>query len=74
MDDFSTLTFREPWLLKKTSTSIASTWLVGRELMLQGRRDLRQETKSTVIIQLDFYEEKERLVKGFRNFFVRKII
>jgi hypothetical protein len=36
--------------------------------MLQGRQDLRQETKSTVLIQLDFYEEKGRLVKGFRNF------
>jgi hypothetical protein len=59
MDDFSTLTFREPWLFKKASTSTASTRLVGRELMLQGRRDWRQETKSTVIIQLDFYEERE---------------
>jgi hypothetical protein len=58
MDDLSILTFQEPWLLKKTSTSTASTWLVGRELMLQGRRDWRQETKSTIIFQLHFYEEK----------------
>jgi hypothetical protein len=34
MDDFSTLTFREPWLLEKISTFTASTWLAGRELML----------------------------------------
>jgi hypothetical protein len=31
MDDFPTLTFREPSLLEKNSTSIASTWLAGRE-------------------------------------------
>jgi hypothetical protein len=36
--------------------------------MLQGRRGLRQETKSTVLTQLDFYEEMGRLVKGFRNY------
>jgi hypothetical protein len=68
MDDFSTWTFREPRLLKTTSTFTASTWLVGKELMLHGRRDWRQETKSTVIIQLDFYEEKGRSAKEFRNF------
>jgi hypothetical protein len=64
MDDFPTLIFREPWLLKKISTSVVSTWLVGRELTLQGCRDLRQETKSTVLIQLDFYEEREGEWKG----------
>jgi hypothetical protein len=31
MDDFSPRTFREPWLLKKISTSTASTGLAGRE-------------------------------------------
>jgi hypothetical protein len=59
MVDFPTLPFREPLLLKKASTSTASTLLVGMELMLPGRRGWRQETKSTMIIQLDFYEERE---------------
>jgi hypothetical protein len=36
--------------------------------MLQGRRDLRQETKSTVLIPQDFYGGKGRLLKGFRNY------
>jgi hypothetical protein len=49
MDDFSILTIREPWLLKRISTSNASAWLAGRKLMLQGRRDLRQGTDSTEI-------------------------
>jgi hypothetical protein len=49
MDDFSSLTFREPWLLKKIFTSTASTWLAGKELLLQGGRDLRHEAKSTGI-------------------------
>jgi hypothetical protein len=49
MDDFSIFTIREPWLLKEISTAPASTWLVGRNLMLLGRRDLRQETNSTEI-------------------------
>jgi hypothetical protein len=30
MDDFSTLTIREPWLLKRISTSKASAWLAGK--------------------------------------------
>jgi hypothetical protein len=59
MDDFSSLTFREPWLLKKISASTASTWLAAKELMLWGRRDLRQETKSMVLNQLDFPEERK---------------
>jgi hypothetical protein len=49
MDDFSTLTIREPWLLKRISTSNASAWLAREKLMLQGRRDSRQETNSTEI-------------------------
>jgi hypothetical protein len=45
MDDFSTLTIREPWLLnRKVSTSTVSTWLAGKELMLQSCRDSRQGT------------------------------
>jgi hypothetical protein len=67
MDDFSTLTFREPWLLKKISTSPASTWLVGRNLMLQGRRDSRQGTNSTEISKRSLWR-KGRLIKGFHNF------
>jgi hypothetical protein len=58
MDDFSTLTIREPWLLKRISASNASTWLAGEGSMLQGRRDLRHEAKSTGIPK-DHYEEKE---------------
>jgi hypothetical protein len=57
---------------RKLSTSTA--YLIGKELMLRECRDWRQETKSTVIIQLDFYEEKGKLVKGFRNFVARKSI
>jgi hypothetical protein len=49
MDDFSTLTIQEPWLLKRISTSKASAWLAGKELMLQGRRDSWQGTNSTEI-------------------------
>jgi hypothetical protein len=59
MDDFSIMTFREPWLLKRISTSIASTWLAGRELMLQGRRDVRQETKSTGISQKTIMKKRK---------------
>jgi hypothetical protein len=36
--------------------------------MLQGHRDLRQETKLTMLIQLDFYGGKGKLLKGFRNY------
>jgi hypothetical protein len=67
MDDFSTLTFREPGLLKKISTSTASTWLAGKELMPQGRRDLRQETKSTGIPKRPL-RRKGKLIKEFHNF------
>jgi hypothetical protein len=42
--------------------------------MLHCRRDWRQATKSTVIIQIDFYEEEERQGKGFRNFFVQRAL
>jgi hypothetical protein len=49
MDDFSTLTVREPWLLKRISASEASAWLAGKGSMLQGRRDSRQGTNSTEI-------------------------
>jgi hypothetical protein len=43
MDNFSKLTIREPWLLKrKVSTSTVSTWLAGKESMLQDRQDSRQ--------------------------------
>jgi hypothetical protein len=63
MDDFSTLTFREPWLLKKISTSSASTWLVGRNLMLQDHRDLRQTGISKRPLR-----KKWRLIKEFHNF------
>jgi hypothetical protein len=67
MDDFSTLAFREPWLLKKISTSTAFTWLAGRELMPQGRQDLRQETKSTKISKRPL-RRKGRPIKEFHNF------
>jgi hypothetical protein len=63
MDDFSTLTFREPWLLKKISTSSASTWLVERNLMLQDHRDLRQTGISKRPLR-----RKGRLIKEFHNF------
>jgi hypothetical protein len=35
MDDFSTLTIREPWLLKRNFTSRASAWLAGRDRCYQ---------------------------------------
>jgi hypothetical protein len=72
MDNFSTLSFQEPWLLKKISTFPASTWLVERNLMLQGRRDLRRETKSTRISKRPL-RKKGRLVKEFQNFLLRKM-
>jgi hypothetical protein len=58
MDDFSTLTIREPWLLKRISTSKASAWLAEKELMLQGRRDSRQGTNSTEISNRPVQERK----------------
>jgi hypothetical protein len=36
--------------------------------MPQGRRDLRQETKSMVIIQLDSMKKRKASKKGSRNF------
>jgi hypothetical protein len=66
MDDFSMLTIREPWLLKrKNSTSIVSTWLAGKELMLQDRRDSRQGTNLSEIL-IDHYKEG-RLMTGFQK-------
>jgi hypothetical protein len=58
MDDFSTLTIREPWLLKRVSMSKASVWLAGKGLMLQGRRDSRQGTKSTGLSKRSLQERK----------------
>jgi hypothetical protein len=67
MDDFSILTIREPWLLKKISMSNASAWLAGGKLMLLGRRDLRQETNSTELSKRPLWG-KGRLIKEFHNF------
>jgi hypothetical protein len=67
MDDFSTLTIREPWLLQRISTSKASTWLAGKGSMLQGRRDLRHEAKLTGISKRQLWR-KGRLIKEFHNF------
>jgi hypothetical protein len=56
----------------RISTAIASTWLAGRESMLQGRRGSRQGTNSTEISK-DYYEEKGKLLKEFPSFLVRKM-
>jgi hypothetical protein len=47
MDHFSVLTIREPWLLKRISTSNASTWLAGGDLIykvfeVHGKGPIRQ--------------------------------
>jgi hypothetical protein len=66
MDDFSTLTIREPWLLKRISTPRASAWLAGKGLMLQGRRDVRHEAKSTGFSKRPLWR-KGRLIREFHN-------
>jgi hypothetical protein len=78
MDDFSMLTIREPWLLKrKVSTSIASTWLAGKEFMLQDRRDSRQGTNLSEISNrpLQRRKAKDRVptISCTDNGFVRKL-
>jgi hypothetical protein len=72
MDDFSILTIREPWLLKRISTSNASAWLAGGKLMLQGRRELRQGTNSTEISKRPL-RRKRKATKEFQSFLVRMI-
>jgi hypothetical protein len=72
MDDFSILTIREPWLLKRISTSNASAWLAGGKLMLQGRRELRQGTNSTEISKRPL-RRKRKATKEFQCFLVRMI-
>jgi hypothetical protein len=52
---------------RKFSTSTVSTWLAGRILMLQGRRELRQETNWQRFPK-DHYERKGRLNKEFHTF------
>jgi hypothetical protein len=59
LDDFSMLTIREPWLLKRISTSNASTSLAGGDLMLQGLRDSRRGTNLTEISQKTITKKKE---------------
>jgi hypothetical protein len=67
MDDLSIITIREPWLLKRISTSKASAWLAGKGSMRQGRRDLRHEAKSTGFSKRPLWR-KGRLIKEFHNF------
>jgi hypothetical protein len=45
--------------LTAQENSTFTTYLIGKELVLRGRRGWRQEAKSTGIIKTDFYEEKE---------------
>jgi hypothetical protein len=70
MDDFSTLPIREPWPLERISTSRASAWLAGIELMPQGHRDLRHEAESTGITKRALWG-RGRLIKEFSHFLVR---
>jgi hypothetical protein len=70
MDDFSTLTIREPWLLKRICMSMASAWLAEKELMLQGCRDWWHEAESAGITKRSLWE-KGRLIKEFPQFLVR---
>jgi hypothetical protein len=71
MDDFSILTIREPWLIKRISTSNASAWLAGGKLMPQGRRGLRRETKSTETSKRPLWR-KGRLTKESHNFLYKR--
>jgi hypothetical protein len=66
MDDFSMLTIREPWLLKRISMSMASAWLAEKELILQGRRDWRRDAKSIGLSKRALWG-KGRLIKEFPN-------
>jgi hypothetical protein len=59
------LTIREPWLLKrKVSTSTVSTWLAGKELMLQDRRNWRHDAKPIELSKRALWG-KGRLIKEF---------
>jgi hypothetical protein len=67
MNDFSMLTIREPWLLKRISMSMASAWLAEKELILQGRRDWRRNAKSIGLSKRALWG-KGRLIKEFPYF------
>jgi hypothetical protein len=73
MDDFSSLTIREPWLLKrKVSTSTVSTWLAGKGI--DATRSSRLAARGQVGRSFqDHYEEKEWLIQEFQNFLVRQM-
>jgi hypothetical protein len=78
MDDFSTLTFREPWLLEKFFYFYCFHLASRKESMLQGRCDSRQGTKSTEISKRPLWG-KGKATKGVPKFsctkddFVRKL-
>jgi hypothetical protein len=67
MDDFSTLIFREPWLLEKISTFTASTWLsrkgidTSRSSRFAARNQVDRDFQKTIM-------KKGGLIKEFHNF------
>jgi hypothetical protein len=71
MNDFSMLTIREPWLLKRISMSMASVWLAEKELILQGRRDWRRNAKSIELSKRALWG-KGRLIKEFPYFLYKR--
>jgi hypothetical protein len=71
MYDFSTLTFREPWLLKKTSTSTA--YRIGKVLIVKRLSRLVARNQVDGDYQMTC-TKKGSLVKGFCNLVVRKSI
>jgi hypothetical protein len=72
MDDFSMLTIREPWLLKrKVSTAIVSTWLAGKGI--DAARLLRFMTWYQLdrTFQTSITRKKGKLIKELPYFLVR---
>jgi hypothetical protein len=59
MDDFSTLTFREPWLLQNISTPTASTWLSRKGIAYSKVVEISGKRPSRQGFPKDHYEEKE---------------
>jgi hypothetical protein len=66
MDDFPMLTIREPWLLKKLSTSTVSTWLAGKGI--DATRSSRLAAWDQVIRTFQkIITKKGRLMTEFHN-------
>jgi hypothetical protein len=77
MDDFSTLTIREPWLLKRISTPKASTWLAGkgigatRSSRFAARGQVDRNFQKTIIKRMA--KLRSSIISCTHNDFMRKL-